>query len=148
MKNFFKRKKNKDDNKYILIPESRINEELKPEIVNLEKLAEKYALAFQEAYKEAFSLNNKQNLRIWVCRDVDGDELQDLSYNDCLEKDYRSKVAIDYEGAKFDDEFYAHDIDLWYYFTGYVKGSGTLYNYKEYDLHKVIESALKELLTF
>lgn len=148
MRNLFKRKNNKDDNKYISIPESHINDELKSEIINLEKLAEKHALTLQEEYKEAFFLNNKQNLKIWVCRDIDGDELQDLSFNNSLEKEYRSRVVIDYEGTKFDDEFYAYDIYLWYYYTGYFKGSGTLYNHEEYDLYKEVESALKELLTF
>jgi hypothetical protein len=148
MRNFFKQKKNKDDNKHVPIPESHINEDLKVEITNLEKLADKHALTLQEEYKDAFALNNKQNLKIWVCRDIDGDELAYLSYNNSLEKEYRSRVVIDYDGAKYDEEFYAYDMYLWYYYTGYFKGSGTLYNYKEYDLHKEIESALKELLTF
>lgn len=148
MINFFKRKKNKDDNKHISIPESHINEDLKVEIANLEELAANYALTLQEEYKNAFALNNKQNLKIWVCRDIDGDEIKDLSYNNPLEKEYRSRVVIDYDGAKYDDEFYAYDMYLWYYYTGYIKGSGSLYNYKEYNLYKEIESALKELLTF
>lgn len=79
-------------------------------------------------YIKEFELQGKQNLRIWVCGDIDGDEIEGLTSEKCLETECRSQIAIDYEDPKMDEDFYADTIDLWYYFGGYLNSSGTLYN--------------------
>ncbi|OAH59211.1 MULTISPECIES: hypothetical protein [Bacillaceae] len=45
-----------------------------------------------------------------------GDEIEGLTSEKCLEKEYRSQIAIDYDGPKFDEDFYAATIELWHYF--------------------------------
>ncbi|KIL74792.1 hypothetical protein SD77_2794 [Bacillus badius] len=45
-----------------------------------------------------------------------------------------------------DDDFYAHTIQLWYYFGGYLEGSATLYDLSKKDLETDIEEALKTRL--
>lgn len=124
-----------------------INEELKRNIVELERLGEEWGKVLQRKFADVFESQGKQNLRIWICRDIDGDEIEDLTSEKCLEKEYRSQIAIDYDGPKFDDDFYADTIELWYYFGGYFKGSGTLYDLSKNDLETDIEKTLKTLLT-
>ena len=80
------------------------------------------------------------------CWRNEGAEEDDLTSERCLEKEYRSQIAIDYDGPKFDDGFYADTIELWYYFGGYFKGSGTLYGLSKNNLETDIEEALKMML--
>jgi hypothetical protein len=61
-------------------------------------------------------------------------------------KYFQQSAALAPEGSKFDEDFYAVTIELWYYFGGYFKGSGTLYNLSKNDLATDIEESLKELL--
>ena len=131
---------------YVFIPEIEINEELKRNIVELERLAGELARSLQIKYAKEYENQGKLNLRVWVCRDIDGDEEEDLTSERCLEKEYRSQLAIDYDGPKYDDDFYAHTFGLWYYFGGYFKGSGTLYDLTKSDLEADIEENLKNLL--
>ncbi|MCS0673359.1 hypothetical protein [Cytobacillus firmus] len=58
-------------------------------------------------------LKTKQNLRIWVCRNIDGDELKELSSEKCLEKEYRSQIVIDFDDDTVEDDEYADIIQLW-----------------------------------
>lgn len=143
---FKKDEQNEIVDKYVLVPESELNEEIKRKIDDLERLGEDWCKVFQRKYAYVFESQGKQNLRIWICRDIDGDEIEDLTSEKCLEKEYRSQIAIDYDGPKFDDDFYADTIELWYYFGGYFKGSGTLYDLYKNDLEKDIEETLKSLL--
>ena len=143
---FKKDKQEEIDEKYVFVSESEINEELKRNIVELERLGDKWSKNLQRKYVNIFESQGKQNLRIWVCRDIDGDEKEDLTSECFLEKEYRSQIAIDYDGPKFDDDFYADTIELWYFFGGYSEGSGTLYDLSKNDLEKDIEEALRKLL--
>ncbi|MCY8571312.1 hypothetical protein [Bacillus haynesii] len=143
---FKKDEQNEIDEKYIFVRESEINEELKRNIVELERLSEEWGKVLQKKYTKEFEKQGKYNLRIWICRDIDGDEIKDITSDKCLEKEYRSQIAIDYDGPKFDDDFYANTIELWYYFGGYFKGSGTLYDLSKNNLEIDIEEALKMLL--
>lgn len=140
-----KDKQEEIDEKYFFVPENEINEEFKIDIVKLERLGEELSKVLQRKYANKFESQGKRNLRIWVCRDIDGDENEDLTSERCLEKEYRSQIAIDYDGPKFDD-WYADTIELWYYFGGYFNGSGTLYDWSKNDLETDIEEALKMLL--
>ncbi|MED3870417.1 hypothetical protein P4574_15595, partial [Priestia megaterium] len=85
------------DDKYILVPESEINETLKRDIVKLEEVGETYCKSLQHKYRSKFERDGKQNLKVWVCRDIDGDQLPNLSSKQCLEKEYRSQVAINFD---------------------------------------------------
>ncbi|AQQ53218.1 hypothetical protein [Planococcus lenghuensis] len=131
---------------YVFIPETEINEKLKRNVVELERVAGELAKSLQIKYVKEFENQGKLNLRIWVSRDIDGDEEEDLTSERCLEKEYRSQIAIDYDGPKYDDDFYARTFGLWYYFGGYFKGSGTLYDLTKNDLEADIEEILKNLL--
>ncbi|MDR4927751.1 hypothetical protein [Peribacillus simplex] len=133
----------------VCVPESEINEELKRKIVQLESFGEQLGKVLQKKYEDVFESQGKQNLRIWVCRDIDGDEKDDLTSEKCFEKEYRSQIVIDFDGPKFEgDEFYAYYIELWYYYGGFFKGSGsgTLYDLSNNDLETEIEEGLKILL--
>ncbi|MGF9966913.1 hypothetical protein [Bacillus rhizoplanae] len=129
---------------YLSFPESEMNEELKRKIVELESLGKQLGKVLQRKYASVFESQGKQNLRIWVCRDIDGDENENLTTEQCFEKEYRSQLVIDYDGHNHD--FYAYYIELWYYFGGYFRGSGTLYDFSNNDLETEIEEALKMLL--
>ncbi|KOP73883.1 hypothetical protein CN367_14700 [Priestia megaterium] len=137
------------DDKYILVPESEINETLKRDIVKLEEVGEAYCKSLQHKYRSKFERDGKQNLKIWVCRDIDGDQLPNLSSEQCLEKEYRSQIAINFDGFTDEEDAYVYYIQLWYYFGGYFKGSGTLYdlskNYLDADIEEKIEEILKQL---
>ncbi|AWD66495.1 MULTISPECIES: hypothetical protein [Priestia] len=150
LKKLFMDKQDQETNdKYILVPESEINETLKREIVKLEEVGEAYSKSLQHKYRNKFEHDGKQNLKIWVCRDIDGDQLPNLSSEQCLEKEYRSQVAINFDGFTDEEDASVYYIQLWYYFGGYFKGSGTLYdlskNYLEADIEEKIEEILKQL---
>ncbi|GAB1776479.1 hypothetical protein PMEGAS67_19560 [Priestia megaterium] len=81
-----------------------------------------------------------------MCRDIDGDQLPNLSSKQCLEKEYRSQVAINFDGFTDEEDAYVHYIQLWYYFSGYFKGTGTLYDLSKNRLEADIEEKLEELL--
>jgi hypothetical protein len=134
------------DDKYILVPESEINETLKRDIVKLEEVGEAYCKSLQHKYRSKFERDGKQNLKIWVCRDIDGDQLPNLSSKQRLEKEYRSQVAINFDGFTDEEDAYVHYIQLWYYFSGYFKGTGTLYDLSKNRLEADIEEKLEELL--
>ena len=116
-KKLFKQQEDKtSDDSYITIPQSEINEELKSNIIVLEKLGEQWSSILQRKYVNEFESQGKKSLRVWICRDIDGDELVGLTSENCMEIEYRSQIAIDYEGPKHDEDFYADIICLWYYF--------------------------------
>ncbi len=81
-----------------------------------------------------------------MCRDIDGDQLPNLSSEQCLEKEYRSQVGINFDGFTDEEDAYVHYIQLWYYFSGYFKGTGTLYDLSKNHLEADIEEKLEELL--
>lgn len=146
-KKLFKQQEDKtSDDSYITIPQSEINEELKSNIIALEKLGEQWSTILQRKYVNEFESHGKKSLRVWICRDIDGDELEGLTSENCMEIEYRSQIAIDYEGPKHDEDFYADTIYLWYYFGGYFKSSGKLYDQSKNELKSDIEEALKALL--
>ena len=145
-KKLFKHKDNTSDDNYIIVSKSEFNEELKSNIIALEKLGEHWSTVLQRNYVTEFESHGKQNLRIWICRDIDGDEIEELTSENCLEKEYRSQIAINYEGPKHDDDFYADTISLWYYYSGFPNSSGTLFDQSKNDLKAAIEEALKVLL--
>ncbi|KQL36084.1 hypothetical protein [Psychrobacillus sp. FJAT-21963] len=137
---------NNIDDRYVLIPVSTINEELTKNIVELEKLGEELTMVLQRKYAKVFENQGKTNLSIWISRDIDGDEIEDSTSEKCLVKEYRSQIAIDYDGQKLNEDIYAETICLWYYFGGYLKGSGTLYDLSKNNLEEDIEKALVMLL--
>ncbi|MED4074142.1 hypothetical protein P4602_23180 [Priestia endophytica] len=142
---FMNKEQNETNDKYIAVPEDEINEDLKRHIVELEKLGEKYSKVLQNKYKDEFERYGKKNLRIWICRDIDGDKELDLSSERCLEKEYHSQVAINFDGFTDEEDAYAYYIRLWYYFGGYFKGAGTLYNMSKNNLETDMEEMLKEV---
>ncbi|WP_286166347.1 hypothetical protein [Peribacillus frigoritolerans] len=44
------------------------------------------------------------------------------------------------------NDLYAEMIELWYYFGGYLRSSGTIYDLSKNDLEKDLEDTLKTLL--
>jgi hypothetical protein len=144
IRQFFKiNKQEAEDGRYVNVPEVRVNEELKRSVIELERLAEQWGKALQRKYANSFENQGKQNLRIWVCRDIDGDELKELSSEKCLEKEYRSQIVIDFDDDTVEDDEYADSIQLWYYYGG---GAGTIYDITKNNLVKDIEVVLKTLL--
>ncbi|WP_082232930.1 hypothetical protein [Halobacillus massiliensis] len=143
----FKKKDAKDNDPYIAVSQIDINRNMKEKIRDLEELAEELCSALTKKYEREFEHHQMKNLMIWVVRDIDGDEFGELTHESCLEKEYRSQIAIDYDGEKFDDEFYAATVNLWYYFSGSNKGTGTLFDLKNNDLKIEVEKELRGLLT-
>ncbi|RDZ16255.1 hypothetical protein C3744_06935 [Priestia megaterium] len=143
---FIDKKHYETHDKYISVPESEMNENFKKDIVKLEKIAEAYSESLQHKYRSKFERDGKQNLKIWVYRDIDGDQLPNLSSEQCLEKEYRSQVAINFDGFTDEEDAYVHYIQLWYYFSGYFKGTGTLYDLSKKHLEADIEEKLEEIL--
>ncbi|KXJ36511.1 hypothetical protein AX282_04490 [Bacillus spizizenii] len=146
-----KKQKNQSsiDEGYIQVPEKDINLELKQMIFELESLGEAVSAKLQNKYVGVFEAQGKPNLSIKVCRDIDGDELNDLTAERCLEKEYRSQIAINfYQPAKaYDEDLDCITMDLWYYYGGFVgSGCGTLFDLNNNDLEKEIEEVLKFLL--
>ncbi|MGG0262122.1 hypothetical protein ABEY48_21030 [Bacillus mycoides] len=148
LKRLFKKDKENDleDERYILISESEINEELKRKIVELERLGSEYSKVLQKKYINEFERKGKRNLKIWVNRDIEGDEIEDLNSEKCLEKEYRSEIIIDFNDVTVEDDEYADFIQLWYYYGGYFKGTGTLYDTSRNNLETDIETALQTLI--
>ncbi|MFP7486238.1 hypothetical protein SFC65_18930 [Priestia filamentosa] len=142
---FIHKKQHNKNDKYIEIPESEMNEELKRHILELELLGEEYTEVLQNKYTNKFERYGKKNLKIWVCRDIDGEEIEDLSSEECLEREYRSQVAINFDGFTAKEDAYAYYIQLWYYFGGHSNGTGTLYNLSVNNLENDIEETLEKI---
>lgn len=134
------------DNRYVSIFEREMKEAVKEKIEELEKLAEEYGAELQEKYKALFEKQGKSTLRIWVCRDIDGFEENGLAGSQCLEKEHRSQLAIDFEGLKHDEDFYAGTMYLWHRNGAGRDAGGAVFNSAEYDLKEEIEKKLNELL--
>ncbi|MCG0050783.1 hypothetical protein [Priestia aryabhattai] len=132
--------------KYVEVPANEINEDLKIHIIALEKLGEKYSEVIEKEYTSKFECKGKKNLKIWVCRDIDGDQLPDLTSNHCLEDEYRSQVAINFDGFTDEEDAYVYYIQLWSYFSGGRKGIGALYDSSKYDLETNIKENLEVIL--
>ena len=81
----------------------------------------------------------RKNVVLWISRDIDGEELEKLTYENCLEIEYRSQIASDYGGPKFNEEFYAETIELLYNFGSYIEITGKIYHLKNKDLKLVLE---------
>jgi hypothetical protein len=153
VRNLFRRIRNLEkesniDNSYVEVPQNDINDGFKKYIIELEQLAIKLCTDLQRDYVKCFEKRGKKNLKLWVARDIDGDELEKLTYESCFEKEYRSQIVIDYDGPKFNEEFYAETIELWYYFGDYKNCTGTLYDLKNNDLKSSLEKTLQELLDY
>jgi hypothetical protein len=133
-----------DEERYAFVP---VNEELKRNIIKLEVLGEELGKVLQRKYASKFERKGKQNLRIWICRDIDGDEITDITSQKCLELEYRSQIAIDYDGPQYDEDFYTDTIELWH-FSDVIKGKayGTIYNLTKCNLETEIEATLIKLL--
>lgn len=149
--NWFFKKNSQPSNqtkKYIKIPANNINKDLKKKIVELEHRGEQLCILLQNKYLDKFKQLDKHNFNVWICRDIDGDEINDLTPERCLEKEYRSQVAINFDPPQEDDEdCYAATIELWYYYGGFKNsGCGTLYNLDKNDLEKEIEEEIIFLL--
>jgi len=143
---FIDKQDHETNDKYISVPESAINENFKKDIVKLEEIGEAYCKSLQQKYNSKFERYGKQNLKIWVCRGIDGDQLPNLRSEQCLEKEYRSQVAINFDGFTDEEDAYVHYIQLWYYFGGYFKGTGALYDLSKNHLEADIEEKLEEIL--
>lgn len=139
-------KQDEQNKRYVLVPESEINEELKKNIVELEKLGEELSMVFQRKYANPFKNQGKVNFRIWISRDIDGDEIDGLTSEQCLEKEYRSQIVIDFDDDTVDDDELPDYIELWYYFGGYFEGSGSLYDLIKNNLETDIEVSLRNRL--
>lgn len=133
------------DDGYIQIPEKDFNLELKQMIFQLESLGEAVSEKLQNKYIDVFEAQGKPNLSIKVCRDIDGDIINDLTAERCLEKEYRSQITINYhQPAKaYDEDIDYCTMDLWYYYGGFIgSGCGTLFDLNNNDLEKEIEETL------
>ncbi|NLS39933.1 hypothetical protein [Bacillus sp. F56] len=153
LRQLFKKQKNQSpiDEGYIQIPEKDINQVLKQVIFELESLGEAVSEKLQNKYAGVFEAQGKPNLSIKVCRDIDGDVINDLTAERCLEKEYRSQITINYyQPAKaYDEDINCITMDLWYYYGGIVgSGCGTLFDLNNNDLEKEIEEVLIFLLNY
>ncbi|MCM2584229.1 MULTISPECIES: hypothetical protein [Bacillus] len=153
LRQLFKKQKNQSpiDEDYIQIPEKDINQVLKQVIFELESLGEAVSEKLQNKYAGVFEAQGKPNLSIKVCRDIDGDLINDLTAERCLEKEYRSQITINYyQPAKaYDEDLDCFTIDLWYYYGGFVgSGCGTLFDLNNNDLEKEIEEMLIFFLNY
>ncbi|AFI28611.1 MULTISPECIES: hypothetical protein [unclassified Bacillus (in: firmicutes)] len=153
LRQLFKKQKNQSpiDEDYIQIPEKDINQVLKQVIFELESLGEAVSEKLQNKYAGVFEAQGKPNLSIKVCRDIDGDLINDLTAERCLEKEYRSQITINYyQPAKaYDEDLDCFTIDLWYYYGGFVgSGCGTLLDLNNNDLEKEIEEMLIFFLNY
>lgn len=153
IRQLLKKQKNQSplDEGYLQIPEKDINLELKQIIFELESLGEAVSENLQKKYIDVFEAQGKPNLSIKV-RDIDGDVINDLTAERCLEKEYRSQITINfYQPAKAYDVDYEDldciTVDLWYYYGGFIgSGCGTLFDLNNNDLEKEIEEVLIFLL--
>lgn len=146
--NFCLQLKNRDEasDEYVKVPAKEISEDLKSHIIALEKLGGKYSEVIEKEYASKFECNGKKNLKIWVYRDIDGDQLPELTSNHCLEGEYRSQVAINFDGFTDEEDAHVYYIQLWYYFSGGRKGIGTLYDLSKCDLEAHIKNQLEVIL--
>jgi hypothetical protein len=138
--------KSNDLQKYTAVAADDINEKIKNKIFELEELGGILAKELQNQYEDKFEEQGKRNFSIWVSRDLNGDVTDSLTADSCLEKEYRSQIAIDYNDPGDDNDFYAATLTLWHYHRGYFKNFGTLYEAAENDLEKDIKETLKNLL--
>lgn len=143
---FYGLTKSNDPNKYISVDEHEINDEIKNEVIQLEDLAGKLAEKLQSHYEMQFEEQKKRNFSIWVSRDLDGDEIGSLTADCCLEKEYRSQLAINYNDPAEDNDFYEATITLWHYQRGFLKSFAFLYDATRNNLEKDIEDTLTNLL--
>ncbi|MDM5188174.1 hypothetical protein QUF99_12870 [Bacillus sp. DX4.1] len=111
----------------------------------MERISEGLCNKYQEIYKEVFEKSGKENLRLWITRDIDGDYLEPITSNKCLEYEYRSEIRFEYDGSK---TWEVCTIHLWYYYQGYFRNNsvGTLYNGTIEQLEKEIAETLEQLL--
>jgi len=138
--------KDKDNDAYITVQENEMDSELRNKIFKLENSAKGLTQELQRKYAPQFKNSGKHNLKVWVHRDIDGDEIELLTLEGFFTKEYRSVVAINFDREDSDDDFVTY-IQLWYYFGGYRKGEGTLYNSAKRNLKADIEEILNEILT-
>lgn len=137
---------NKHDDSYILVPENEMNSQLRTKIIELENLGKRYSNELQKVYAKRFEESGMKNLKVWLHRDIDGDEIEILTAERFFEKEYRSIVAINFDSNDNGNDFVTY-LQLWYYYGGYKKGEGTLYNSSKSDLKMDIEKILKEILS-
>lgn len=142
----FKSKKQSFDTQYVEIPDTAFDENLKREIQKLESYAEELARSLQKKYSKEFEKKNRKNLKVYLERNIDGDEIEGISSDNAFEKEYRSVLAMEYDGFEDDEQYEDIDISLWYYFGGYRHGTGGLYKLAQDNLEIEMEEALKELL--
>lgn len=76
------------------------NEQLKQKIMELESISEDICSKYQKIYEERFAQNGKLNLKLSIKRDIDGDELEELTSKNCLEYEYRSEINFEYDASK------------------------------------------------
>ncbi|WP_369810940.1 hypothetical protein [Bacillus halotolerans] len=151
LRQLLKKQKNQSliDEGYIQIPEKDFNLELKQMIFELESLGEAVSEKLQNKYIDVFEAQGRPNLSIKVCRDIDGDVINDLTAERCLEKEYRSQITINFYKLEkaYDEDLDCITVDLWYYDGGFIgSGCGTLFDLNNNDLEKEIEEVLIFLL--
>ena len=115
----FKSQPSSADAPYVGIPDTDFDEKLKKEIRALENYAEEVAETLQKKYTEEFKKKNRINLKVYLDRNIDGDEVEDISSDNAFEKEYRSILAVEYNDFEGDEQYEDIDISLWYYFGGY-----------------------------
>ncbi|ADY22272.1 hypothetical protein P4U05_05110 [Bacillus paranthracis] len=146
---WFQKENNKgnegEDGQYLEIKNEQINEQLKQKIMELENLSEDICSKYQKIYEERFVQKGKLNLKLSIIRDIDGDELEELTSNNCLEYEYRSEINFECDALKTEE---VCTILLWYYYKGYRKSSniGTLYSGTINELEEEVKTILEELL--
>lgn len=145
-KSLFKSRSQSLDTKYVEIPDTDFDINLKREIQNLESYAEDLASSLQKKYSKEFEKKNRKNLKVYLERNIDGDEVEGISSDNAFEKEYRSVFAVEYDDFEDDEQYEDIDILLWYYYGGYRHGSGGLYKLAQDNLEIEMEVALKELL--
>ena len=147
--NFFTRYfKDKQNEKYQLVLEREFNQNLKDKIYSIEKSAEEIGLELQREYQPIFN-NNKENLSIFVRRDIDGDVDSHLTSKQAFCKEYRSELVISFKDPNIgtdEEDLYIPPILLWYYYGGYKKGNGTLYNSSVTELKNEVILTLENRL--
>ncbi|PFR80959.1 hypothetical protein CN936_26330 [Bacillus cereus] len=133
------------DEQYLEIKNEQINEQLKQKIMELESISEDICSKYQKIYEERFAQKGKLNLKQSIKRDIDGDELEELTSKNCLEYEYRSEINFEYDASK---SWEVCTISLWYYYQGYRKSSsiGTLYSGTINELEEEVKATLEELL--
>lgn len=144
--NLFKSKPRSSNTPYVGIPDTAFDEKLKREIQEVEAYAEEVAKSLQKIYSKEFEKKNRKNLKIYLERNIDGDEVEGISSDNAFEKEYRSFLAVEYDDFDDDEQYEDIDVPLWYYFGGYRHGTGTLYKLTQDNLKREMEETLKELL--